>query len=259
MAKISRKNHKFVTLSFIILPFNRPLLLKRCLKSISKLTFTSYEVILVNNGDKILNNLTSLCKNISIFEGNKTGIAQARNIGISKSSGKYLIFLDDDAFFSNPNQIRDALNFFKSKKDVAVIAPKVVYPTGKIQESIRRYPNLIGLLTRAVGRIGYTNYYYDKYLYNDCDRNNIFNVEWAIGACLITKRESVEKVHGFTKHYSYGYDDADFCRKLTRKGYKIVYFPKIKVVHDYQRFSAKGIFTKYKLMHTLGIIRFLLT
>ena len=84
----------------IIIPFNNgKKYLDNCLKSLSSINFEDYEIILIDdfsedNSEKI----TKKYKNIKYFyTSEKTvGVGNARNLGIEKASGKYIMFLDVD-------------------------------------------------------------------------------------------------------------------------------------------------------------------
>lgn len=87
--------------SIIVRTKERPKLLKRSLKSIIKQTYRPIEVILVNEGGCELNlyEIKSILKDITlnyIKLPDNRGRAFAGNMGIEKSKGEYIAFLDDD-------------------------------------------------------------------------------------------------------------------------------------------------------------------
>lgn len=74
------------------------LTIERCLNQ----TFKDFEIIIVNDGsnDNSLELITSFNdKRIKIFSTENNGVSAARNLGISKSIGEYLVFLDADDFW----------------------------------------------------------------------------------------------------------------------------------------------------------------
>lgn len=82
-----------VTASVVITTFNRPELLKRALRSALRQNFVNYEVLVVNDaGEEV--QVPSNVLYFRFFE-NK-GLAAARNFGISKARGRYVVCLDDD-------------------------------------------------------------------------------------------------------------------------------------------------------------------
>ena len=88
------KNKKF--LSIIIPVYNNPKDILELLKSIDISNHKNLEIIIIDDGSKpkIKNDLIKF--KIRYYYIKNSGPAYARNFGASKSSGKYLLFLDSD-------------------------------------------------------------------------------------------------------------------------------------------------------------------
>jgi len=91
-------------ISVIIPIYNCEKYIKECLSSLIKQTFKNFEIICVNDGSnddtlKILKKFEAKDERIIIFNQNNSGPGIARNIGMKKSKGEYLIFLDSDDIF----------------------------------------------------------------------------------------------------------------------------------------------------------------
>ena len=91
-------------ISVIIPIYNCEKYIKECLSSLIKQTFKNFEIICINDGSnddtlKILKKFEAKDERIIIFNQNNSGPGIARNIGMKKSKGKYLILLDSDDIF----------------------------------------------------------------------------------------------------------------------------------------------------------------
>ena len=91
-------------ISIIVPVYNAEEYLKKCLDSLVNQTKKELEFILINDGstdksEEIIK--TYKDKRIKYFKNKNQGIGKTRNFGIEKSSGKYLMFLDSDDYFSN--------------------------------------------------------------------------------------------------------------------------------------------------------------
>lgn len=91
-------------ISIIVPVYNAEKYLKKCLDSLVNQTKKELEFILINDGstdksEEIIK--TYKDKRIKYFKNKNQGIGKTRNFGIEKSSGKYLMFLDSDDYFSN--------------------------------------------------------------------------------------------------------------------------------------------------------------
>ena len=90
--------------SIIIPVYNGEKYIEKCLNSILSQTYKNIEVIIINDGStdntkKILEKFyDSRVKKVHIKNG---GVSNARNLGISSSNGKYLMFIDADDYLEN--------------------------------------------------------------------------------------------------------------------------------------------------------------
>ena len=88
-------------ISIIIPAYNCEKYLNRCLDSVLNQTYNEFEIILVNDGstDKtsdICDEYKAIDNRIKVIHKENGGVSSARNIGISKSTGEYIMFLDSD-------------------------------------------------------------------------------------------------------------------------------------------------------------------
>ena len=91
-------------ISVIIPIYNCEKYIKECLSSLIKQTFKNFEIICINDGStdntlKILKKFETKDERIIIFNQNNSGPGIARNVGMNKSKGEYLMFLDSDDIF----------------------------------------------------------------------------------------------------------------------------------------------------------------
>lgn len=89
--------------SFIVPVYNTEKYLKKCLNSLVKQTFKDFEIIIVNDGStdqsfKIINNFKQKYSNIKLINQENQGLSIARNNGVKKALGEYLIFVDSDDY-----------------------------------------------------------------------------------------------------------------------------------------------------------------
>lgn len=90
-----------IKFSIIVPVYNTEQYLERCFNSILNQTYKNYEVIVVNDGsnDESLKIIKKYKEFICINQKNQ-GLSMARNNGIKKASGDYLIFLDSDDYIN---------------------------------------------------------------------------------------------------------------------------------------------------------------
>jgi len=92
----------FPKISVVITTYNRPKAVVKAIKSVHTQTYIYYELHVVDDGSEIesqnvVKGLLAGQKNAYYWRNsNRRGLASARNLGIKKSSGEYIAFLDDD-------------------------------------------------------------------------------------------------------------------------------------------------------------------
>ena len=110
--------------SIIVPVYNTSKYLNKCIDSIIKQTYKNIEIVLINDGStdnslEILKYYESMDKRIIVIDKRNTGVSDTRNIGISASTGEYIMFIDSDDFIDE-NTIEIMLKYI-IKKDVDVV------------------------------------------------------------------------------------------------------------------------------------------
>lgn len=105
--------------SVIIPIFNSEKFLKKCIESVISQNYENIEILLINDGST--DNSLDICnyyklhdKRIKIINKKNTGVSDCRNIGISISTGKYIIFVDSDDYI-HPDYIEILVNSATTK------------------------------------------------------------------------------------------------------------------------------------------------
>lgn len=88
-------------ISIIIPVYNASQYIDKCMKCVVNQTYKDIEIILVNDGstdgsDKICNQWEALDSRVKVIHKINTGVAAARNTGLEKSQGDYIMFVDSD-------------------------------------------------------------------------------------------------------------------------------------------------------------------
>lgn len=245
-------------LSIIIITWNDIKNLLRCLDSIYKnQPAGSFEVIVVDNGslDGTAFLIEEKYPNIKLIKNEKNlGVAEARNHGLNNATGEYVLFLDSDAEILD-GTIDHLKNHLELHPEVVLVGPALVYGDHSLQLSCRKFPSPAVLIFRYL--FGDKNVCAKEYLMSDWDHNSNRNVDWVMGAAMMTRSRISRLIGGFNKKYFIGYDDVDFCYRLSKTGGRVTYLSSAKVVHHYQRKSSKLKFNnRFMWLHIKSIIRF---
>ena len=106
--------------SIIIPIYNVENYLEKCLDSVVSQTYKNYECILVvdkssDKSEEIADKYIKKYNWQKVYEEN-TGLAKARNLGVDKSNGDYIIFLDGDDYFEK--DLLEKLNSIIKNEDL---------------------------------------------------------------------------------------------------------------------------------------------
>lgn len=133
-------------ISIVTPVYNREKMVIECVKNVQGQTFKDYEHIIIDDGstDKTVKNLEALAKKDAKIillknkknSGGKPG--KCRNIGIKKSTGEYIAFLDSDDLWEK-NKLEKQLKFMQDKNlDISY------HPLGRFGESLKNQTSYWG-------------------------------------------------------------------------------------------------------------------
>ncbi len=106
------------TVSIIVICYNNEKYIKECLSSILCQIDNKIELIVINDGSTdnsltIIRDTLNDALNTKIISVKNSGISNARNIGIDKANGEFLIFVDGDDFI-NEKSLQYILNYIEN-------------------------------------------------------------------------------------------------------------------------------------------------
>ena len=126
-------------ISFVLPIYNVELYLEQCVATIEAglddRNKDNIEILLIDDGSKdsspeICDNLQKQYTNIKCFHKKNGGLSDARNYGLSRARGKYVVFIDSDDFLAN-NGVKSMISAVQSvSADVYIWDSIVVDETG---------------------------------------------------------------------------------------------------------------------------------
>jgi hypothetical protein len=179
-----------------------------------------------------------------IFRKHNSGFASAVNAGIKKGDAPYVLILNPDTlildkFFDN------LFNFLENNPDVGALGPKILDQDNNIQGSARAFPTpataLFGrnsLLSRMLPQNRVTR---KNILTSGAEQNQPMPVDWVSGACMMVRREAVASVGGLDEQFFMYWEDADWCKRMKNRGWRVIYYPKATILHFVGGSSEKNL------------------
>ncbi|HKB12702.1 MAG TPA: glycosyltransferase [Vicinamibacterales bacterium] len=198
--------------SVVVCAYNAADTLEDNLRSLERLTYPNYEIILVNDGSKDrTSEIARRFAKVRVIDTPNQGLSAARNVGLAEAIGEIVAYTDSDTRVD-----RDWLTYlvqpFLTSDVVGSGGPNVVPPDD---------PPVAQCIARAPG--GPTHVLLD-------DRT----AEHVPGCNMAFRRDALLAIGGFNPIYLRAGDDVDVCWRLQQRGWKIGFASAALVWHHHR-------------------------
>jgi hypothetical protein len=137
---------------------------------------------------------------------------------------------------------------FSAHPGLALVAPRVLAPDGRLEDSARPLPTPASTFRRAAGRLVWD-------VFDPPER--AVHWDWLAGMFMLLNADTFQKVGGFDESYFLYYEDVDLCCRIRLAGGTLCYFNEVAVVHDARRDSHRRL--SYAMRHLASMMRFFLS
>lgn len=232
-------------LSIVVLSWNVCGLLRGCLRSVfaelEGATFTG-EVIVVDSAssDGSVDMVSAEFPQARLLASSENlGYSRGNNEGLRLALGRYILLLNPDTE-ALPGALASAVEHMDGHPEVGVLGPQLLFPDGRVQSSRRRLPTLATAAFESTWLQPYApRRVLDDYYARDLPDDAVSEVDWVVGAALMVRREAYERVGGLDETFFMYSEELDWCRRIRDAGWKVVYFPRARVVHHEGRSSEQ--------------------
>ena len=218
-------------ISIIIVNYNTYECTNKCIDSIVTSNDLSIinEIIIVDNNSKN-NSYQSPNVKIKNFQLDKNyGYSKALNFGIEQASGKYILTINPDVIV-NTDTIKNIFKYYLDNHKIGVIGCKVLNVNLTFQLSSRRRFPYIKYILPYILKFQYFGFK-NLYNYSDISEHQISTVDSVSGSFMLFSRDIYNIVGKFDERFFLYFEDTDFCIRIKRNGYKVVYYPNSTIIH----------------------------
>ena len=205
--------------------------LRTCISSIlEKTTWPDYEILVIDNGSRMedalsyMEELSRQQSRVRILKDDRPfNFSSLNNAAVNEARGDILCFLNNDTRVLTPGWIQEMLMICQ-QPDVGAVGAKLYYPDGHIQHA--------GVILGLGGVAGH--------LYSSCKGNetgmmgravSVQELSAVTAACMMSRREVFLEVGGFDEAFAVAYNDIDYCMRLRKAGYRVVFTPYAQLTH----------------------------
>lgn len=211
--------------SIITINYNDAQVTKDMLKSLRGLSYSNYEVIVVDNASPNENpdSIKKEYPEVHLLKSEvNLGFAGGNNLGVKASKGEFLLFINNDTIVPE-NFIQPLVKTLQEDKSIGMVSPKIKFHW---DDSLIQYAGYTPMnhWTIRNNSIGYHEK--DSGLYDVPSETASIH-----GAAMMVPKNVLEKVGMMTEIYFLYYEEHDWAEMIKRAGYKIYYQPKSYILH----------------------------
>ena len=227
-----------MVLDIIYVNYNSTNHLIKSIETLFQWTQKKYDlniVVVDNHSDDNAHRLTEHFPEIQLIENNKNiGFGAAINQGLTYCHSEFVIFLNPDSLVTD-GFIEESVGFMRRHETIGVIGPKVLDEDGTVQGSARAFPtpmtSLFGRNSPITKIFPNNSITRANILTSRSDGESPMEVDWVSGACMVVRREAMQAVGSFDERFFLYWEDTDLCRRIRETGWKVLYYPRVTVIH----------------------------
>lgn len=211
--------------SIITINYNESNVTLDMLESARNLTYSNYEIIVVDNASP--NDNPDIIKEkypevVLIKSLENLGFAGGNNLGVKQAKGAYLLFINNDTIVP-PDFIQPLVETLQNDENIGMVSPKIKFhwDPSLIQYAGYTPMNHWTIRNNSIG-------YHQK---DDGTYDKPGETQSIHGAAMMVPRTVVDKVGMMTEVYFLYYEEHDWAEMIKRGGYKIYYQPKSYILH----------------------------
>jgi len=185
---------------------------------------TTIETIVVDNGsgDGTVEAVREAFPDVRLeaLDDNR-GFAHAANRALKLGGGRYLLLLNPDVQVSG-DALDEAVRFLDGNPRWGVLGIRLRYPDGRIQGTCGHFPDTLAVLARSLGIHGLLarlRWFSDREDLNYfCFPAGIHEVDGVLGAFLMMRQATFDRVGPLDEGYFLYGEDLDWCRRARGAG-----------------------------------------
>jgi|SRR5215472_1108665 len=223
-------------LSIVIVTWNCKKFITECLDSLACYRQDPQaEIIVVDNAseDGTPELVRDSYPDVSLISSSDNlGFTRGNNVGIRKTSGKFVFLINPDV-----RVLKDCLGrmiaYMEQNPGIGLLGPRMVGTNGKPERSYMGMPTLWSLFCRALAldELFPHSRFVSGYLMPYFDGSRTVDVDVLNGWFWMTRREALDKVGLLDERlFMYG-DDLDWSKRFRDAGWRVVFFPEAESIH----------------------------
>jgi len=237
--------------SVVVVTYNAMPWIERCLDSVSV-----YDVVVVDNGstDGTLELVRERFPSVRLLEQENRGLGAGWNRGIRESDGAYVLILNADAWALG-DAVAQLAAFADAHPRAAVVGPRLRYPDGRLQPTVRGFPTPWRIATEYLflRKLAPHSRALNAFYAEGFDHQRVREADFVMGAVMLVRRDAIAEVGMLDEDFFLFSEETDWCFRFRHAGWDVVFTPDAEFAHVYGAVHGGRMFRE----NVRGHLRFL--
>jgi N-acetylglucosaminyl-diphospho-decaprenol L-rhamnosyltransferase len=215
--------------SVVVVTWNALPWVERALESVR-----GNETIVVDHGsaDGTVELVQEQFPDARLIQQENKGFGGGSNAGMRVATGDWFLLLNSDAWATD-GALERLLAFGEANPEAAVVGPRLRFPDGRLQRSVRGFPTLWRLATEYLflRKLAPRSQALNGFYGDGFDYERPLEAEFLMGSVLLVRREAADTVGLFDEDFFMFSEETDWCYRFRQAGWKVLFTPDAEFVH----------------------------
>mgnify|MGYP005840221043 CR=1 FL=1 len=201
--------------SFLTVNYNQPEVTLELLHTLPKLSYSHWEIIVVDNGSTP-SELERECEKLDrvkyVHSNENLGFAGGNNLGLEHCQGDFIFLINNDTELP-PDFLEPVISLFEQDEKIGAVSPRIGYyhQPETLQYAGFTAVNPFTLRNRAIGNKEKDQPQYQKN----------YPTQYCHGAAMCVRKSVIDKVGTMYHGYFLYYEELDWATRIKKAGYQI--------------------------------------
>lgn len=216
----------------VVVSYNSADTLRACVEPLSLLPGVTVTVVDNDSSDDSLGTVADLPVH-AFGSGRNGGFSFGCNLGVAHGTAPYVLLLNPDARIEAAT-LATLVRALDDDPSLGVVGPRILDDDGVVARTQRNFPRLRSTWAQALflHRISPNARWADEVIWDPRAYERPGEPEWLSGACLLVRRDALERIGGMDERFFLYCEDIDLCRRLGGAGYRVGYEPGAIAQHE---------------------------
>jgi len=217
--------------SVVVVAYDALPWLERCLESVR-----GVETVVVDHGssDGTVAFVRERFPEVEVVEQENRGLAHGWNTGLARTHGRWILLLNSDAWLDG-GALEELVRFGEAHPRAAVVAPRLRYPDGRLQRSVRGFPTLWRIATEYLflRKLAPRSRALNAFYAGPVSHDEPVQAEWIMGAVWLVRRAAVDEVGPADDGFFLFSEETDWAWRFRDAGWQVWLDPAGGATHVY--------------------------